>query len=417
MKSFSKIVLYIVAIAVLSWFLPWIYALMFPASSGEPFCSFSPVNEKWIISQASPGEKPKIMILENEGATDGPTISFITRNERDSLVPQLFYKELLAHDRLPDSIHGKAVNAHELRSHELMFSSSPRDIVKREPGVWMMMESMPVRVELSDPTEVFRFTDNGEIEFIDMATNSVVPDRGKRFTETMKQRGFAFPAADLSANITSRKQYDEGYLMIDNNGKLFHVKQRAGRPYVAAIPLPHSAAADKAFILEESNQSILGFVSDTDNNFYIIEKEGYKVFPLPVGKVNPRKENLMCMGNLFNLTFRFTGDGVSRWRAVERTPDGYKLAGSYDYEKPRNAASKIADYIFPYTLSFVSTSDSLAYPRFARISWHAIYLNLLLSLILIFAQNKGRNIWTYAGASSTLICGIFSFIPFMLLKD
>lgn len=415
MKICSKIILYIVAIAVISWFLPWIYALMFPAPSGEPFCSFSPVNEKWVISQTSPGEKPRIMILENEA--DGPTTTIITRDERDSLVPQLFYKELLAHDRLPDTIHGKAVNAHELRSHELMFTSSPRDIVKRDPGVWMMMESMPVRVELSDPTEVFRFTGNGEMEFIDMATNSVIPNRGKRFTETMTQRGFAFPPTDLSANITSRKQYDEGYLMIDSEGKLFHVKQRAGRPYVAAIQMPDDVAAEKAFILEESDRSILGFVTDTDNNFYIIEKDGYCVLPLPVGKVNPFKENLMCMGNLFNLTFRFTGDGLSRWRAVERTPEGYKLIGSYDYEKPRNTASKIADYIFPYTLSFVSNSDSLVYPRFANISWYAIYLNLLLSLLLLVAQRKDKDSWTYAGVGITVICGIYSFIPFILLKD
>ena len=355
------------------------------------------------------------MILENE--TDGPTTTIITRDERDSLVPQLFYKELLAHDRLPDTINGKVVNAHELRSHELMFTSSPRDIVKRTPGVWMMMESMPVRVELSDPTEVFRFTKKGGIEFVDMATNSVVPDRGKRFTETMEQRGFVFPAIDLSANITSRKQYDEGYLMIDSEGKLFHVKQRAGRPYVASISMPDGAVAEKAFILEESDRSILGFVADTDDNLYIIEKDGYRVYPLPVGKVNPSKENMMCMGNLFNLTFRFTNNGVSRWRAVERTDNGYQLAGSYDYQKPRMATAKIADYLFPYTLAFVSNSDSLAYPRFVNISWYAIYLNLLLALMLLFVQRKDRNSWTYAGAAVTVFCGIFSFIPFILLKD
>lgn len=415
MKSFSKIVLYIVAISVLSWFLPWIYALMFPTPSGEPFCSFSPVNDKWIISQASPGEKPTIMILENEA--DGPTATIITRDQRDSLVPQLFYKELLAHDRLPDTLRGKAVSAHELRSHELMFTSSPRDIVKRTPGVWMMMESMPVRVELSDPTEVFRFTDNGEMEFIDMATNSVVPTRGKRFTETMKQRGFVFPATDLSANITSRKQYDEGYLMIDSEGKLFHVKQRGGRPYVAAIPMPDNAVAAKAFLLEEADRSILGFVADTDNNFYIIERDGYTTFPLPVGKVNPRVENLMCMGNLFNLTFRFTGNGVSRWRAIERTPEGYQLIGSYDYVKPQTTASKVAAYIFPYTLSFVSNSDSLAYPRFANGSWNALYLNIVLALVLLAVNRKEKNGWIFAGAAVTIVCGIFSFIPFILLKN
>lgn len=417
MKILPKIVLYVVAIAVLSWFLPWIYALIFPAPSGEPFCSFSPVNDKWIISRAVPGEKPVITLVDSISA-DGEIIgTTITRDERDSLVPQLFYKELLAHNRLPDTIRGMEVNAHQLRTHELMFNNSPRDVVKRTAGVWMMMESMPVRVELSDPTEVFRFTPDGRMEFIDMATNSTVPSRSRRFTETLGQRGFAFPAVDLSANITSRKQYDEGYLMIDSEGKLFHVKQQAGRPYVAAISMPDGAIASKAFIVEEMNRAILGFVTDTDNNMYVIERDGYRTLPLPVGKVNPATETLLCMGNMFNLTFRFSADGSSRWRAVERTPEGYRLLGEYDFAKPRTAAAEVADYIFPYTLAFISNSDSLAYPRFARFSIAAIYLNIVLALCLLFVNRKRKDPWTYAGAFATIFCGIYSFLPFLLMRD
>lgn len=417
MKIFSKIILLAVAIAVLSWFLPWIYALAFPAPSGEPFCSFSPINNKWVISRAIPGEKPVITVIDTIDAQGEVQSHIITRDERDSLVPQLFYKELLAHNRLPDTIGGQEVNTHELRTHELMFNNSPRDVVKRSAGVWMMMESMPVRVDLSDPTEVFRFTSDGRMEFVDMATNSIVASRGRRFTETLRQRGFSFPASDLSANITSRKQYDEGYLMIDNDGKLFHVKQQAGRPYVASIAMPAGAEAAKAFIVEEMNRAILGFVADTDNNFYVIEREGYKVLPLPVGKVDPTKETLLCMGNLFNLTFRFTGNGTSRWRAVARGADGYELLGTYDFTQPRTTAARVADYIFPYTLSYVSNSDSLAYPRFGRWSWVAMYLNALLALLLLAANRRAKDPWTYAGAFITLFCGVYAFIPFYLLKD
>ncbi len=416
MKTFSKIVLYVVTVAVLAWFLPWIYALAFPAPSGEPFCSFSPVNNRWVVSRSVPGEKPVIMVFDSIHAGGETSGRVISRAERDSLVPQLFYKELLAHDRLPDSIAGKAVSAHELRTHELMMNTSPRDIVKRQPGVWMMMESMPERVELSDADQVFRFTDSG-IEFVDMATNSVNPSRSKRFTETMVKRGFAFPARDLSANVTSRKQYDEGYLMIDSNGKLFHVKQQAGRPYVASIPMPEGAEASKAFITEEMNRNVLGFVTDTDNNIYLIERDGYAVMPLPVGKVDPRKENILAMGNLFNTTLRFSGNGTSRWRAVERTGDGYRLLGSYDFTAPRSTAAKVADYIFPFTLTYVSNTDSLAYPRLGRWSWHALTLNALLSIVLFLTWKRRRDPWLYAGAFFVLIGGIFVFIPFELLKD
>lgn len=89
-----------------------------------------------------------------------------------------------------------------------------------------MMESLPERVDLEDPKEAFRISADG-IEFIDIATNKVNANRSARFTKAMKARGFQFPGKEFSANVTSRKQYDEGYMMIDSEGKAFHVKQQA----------------------------------------------------------------------------------------------------------------------------------------------------------------------------------------------
>lgn len=417
MKTFSRIILYFAAIAVLSWFLPWIYALAFPAPANSPFCSFSPVNNKWVVTRSVPGEKPSITVVDSI-LPDGSTITTtISKEQRDSLVPQLFYKELLAHDRLPDTIAGKEVNTHQLRTHELMLNSSPRNIVKRQPGVWMMMESMPERVELTDASQVFRFQAKGGIEFIDMATNQVNQSRSKRFTATMGKRGFSFPARDLSANVTSRKPYDEGYLMIDSKGKLFHVKQQAGRPYIASIEMPQGLEASKAFIIEENDLSILGFVTDTLNNLYLIERDGYRVVPLQVGKIDPRKENMLIMGNLFNITMRFSGDGVSRWRAVQRTADGYKPAESLDFNQPATTTGKISEYLFPYTLAYASNADFLAYPRINNISLNAIYLNIVLALLLAIAWKRRKDAWLIGGCTATLLFGIFAFIPFILIKD
>ena len=91
MKIFSRIVLILVSVAVLSWFLPWLYALATPSPAGSPFCAFSPVNGKWIVSRSAPGEKPVIRILDSVAADGSIRGAEITREERDSLVPQMFY--------------------------------------------------------------------------------------------------------------------------------------------------------------------------------------------------------------------------------------------------------------------------------------------------------------------------------------
>lgn len=431
MKRFPRILFFLVAVAVLSWFLPWLYALCFPAPSGEPFCSFSPVSDKWIVSEARPGRAPVITEVDSSDSV-GNILSgtVLTRDQRDSLVPQLFYKELLAHDRLPDTIASLEVNAHTLRSHELMLNTSPRDYLKRNCGVWMMMESMPERVELSDPKEVFRFVDGGDaIEFVDMATNSVNASRSRRFTEQLRARGFSFPAIDLSANVTSRKAYDEGYLMIDNSGALFHVKQRAGRPYAEPIAMPEGRRALKAYITEEPDRSVLGFVADTEGSFYVIDRASgpARLVELPLGmKVDPARHNILCMGSLFGLTFRISdanagASGGSHWRFVRRTPvqgDGeLSLAGSYDYVKPRTTASRVADYIFPYTLSFTSTADSLAYPRIGRLSMLALPLNFVLALVVVLCLPSVGSRRRWCAAALTLICGIYAFIPALVIRD
>ena len=118
MSKFSKIILFAVAIAVLSWFLPWLYALLTPSPAGDPFCSLSPRNSQWIVSRSKPGEKPSITLCQ-PFATAQETLDGekLTVAMRDSLAPQLYYRQLVAHDNLPDTIAGKETTVHTLRSH------------------------------------------------------------------------------------------------------------------------------------------------------------------------------------------------------------------------------------------------------------------------------------------------------------
>lgn len=416
MSKFARIILFAVTVAVLSWFLPCLYALLTPSPSSEPFCAFSPVNGQWIVSRSVPGEKPEITMRSPFAGDDTVKGERIPVATRDSLLPQLYYRQLLSHDKLPDTIAGKEVTAHLFKTHELFFNASPREINKSHPGMWLMMESMPSRVDLSDPEEAFRFTDDG-IEFVKMAENSVNPTRSRRFTEAMKSRGFRFPATDLSANITSKKAYDEGYLMIDADGKLFHVKQRGGRPFVAAVSLPDGVKASKAYIWEESDRSKLGLVIDTEGRPYVIKAEGHVALPLPseAGNVDPRQEAIMVMGNLFNLTIRYSGKEATRWRTFDA--DSLRLIGSLDFPRMKSKASKTAEYIFPYILTFTSTYDSLAYPRIINISVKALPFNILLALVLLLYGIRRKDATMKSGALITLPLGIFSFIPFLLFHD
>ena len=122
------------------------------------------------------------------------------------------------------------------------------------------MESMSSRVKLESPDDVFRFTDNS-IEVIDAESNTINIEKSKRFSEMLSGNGFSFPANYLSGNPSVKKDYDEGYLVLDRTTQLFHLNQTIGRPYVRKIDIPHVISLKNVFITEFTNSKKLEFSS------------------------------------------------------------------------------------------------------------------------------------------------------------
>ena len=410
MKKAYSIFLIAAGIIILSWFLPWLYSIIFPASVNDPFIAWSPVNDSFIVSE--PAEKGGAIYAVDEL---GEASRKYSKEDRDSLLPQIYFNQLVAHDKLPDSIDGKEITIPALKHSQWVFSSLPRDLNKVGAKVYLMMESMPARFELEDPEVVFRIKDNSRIEFIDIATNTVNANKTKRFNEIFTRNGFKYPIKSASADITTRKPYDEGYLMADDNGEIYHVKMQAGRPFMVKINKPDSIIARHLFIMEESDARQLGIVSDENHNMYVIEKDGYKLIQLPVGKIDPEKSKLSIVKNMFNWVVKINDDNATRWIALDS--DDYSLLGQYSLPYPTLAVETAASYIFPFELTFTSVSDCVAKPRLSGFSINAIYLIIILAVIMLLLLKGRSSKILIPSAAATLIFGIFAFIPLILTKE
>lgn len=411
MKKISLVVLYFFAAVALAWFLPWLYALLTPENSPEPFAAWSPVGDCWILSQNDVDRNTFIWAIDGSG----DTIAVYSKNQRDSMLPQLYYKDLMARSSLADTIAGMEVTVPALRHREFVFSSNPREVNKPSAGVWMMMESMPLRADLEDPTEVF--TMNGSMEFIDMATNEVNVSRSRRFTDALRSAGFTWPMTSCSANITSRKQRDDGYLMSDVRGAVFHVSQKGGRPYVAKVNFPDSLTVTNVFIFENTDPSILGMAVDSENRPWFILREGYRAVPLEVDAIDPTADRINVMGNMFNIVFRVSSDGSTRWTAI--SSDDFSLLGTYSYNREKSRTSRISRFIFPFRLNFNSASDSYVYPRLSGWSLDALWLNVILSVIIAIVMRRRNCSVSRIAVGSVLVIplGLYMFIPAMLIRE
>ena len=186
-----------------------------------------------------------------------------------------------------------------------------------------------------------------------MKTNTIDADKSQLFTEAMVKKGFKFPARRLAGNPTTRKEYDEGYLILDNEGKLFHLKQTKGRPYVRAISLPEGLNAKYLFITEFKDHKTLGFLTDMDNNFYVLNNKTYDVIKTGVPSFNPEEDALSIFGNMFDWTVCVKTADADKYYALDA--DDYSLIKSISFPRKSNGMSG---------LHFTSSQDKYVKPRF-----------------------------------------------------
>ena len=332
-------------VLLLLWQIPSIYNFFAVKPKDTPFTLYSSVVGKFAMLQHS--EDKKKTYKDHAGVE-------YTEKQFDSILPTFYYRQLITDDRFPDSICGRAVTPRDIQTSNFNMRISPLDLNAPQIGVQQLLESMSGRVDLELPDDVFRITDSG-MEFVKMATNEVDNEKSSRFTEMLRNKGFAFPAYRISGNPTDRKEYDEGYVMLDANRKLFHIKQTIGRPYVRAIDIPKELIAEHVFITEFPSRKWLCFISDAEGGFWVVERDSYAVRRTEIPKFNPDKESMLIIGNMFDWTVRINRSTEECYYAI--SANDYTLIDSLSYSTPNNAMPG---------LKFTTTKDKFVKPRFSK---------------------------------------------------
>ncbi|MDR0891495.1 MAG: DUF4857 domain-containing protein [Mediterranea sp.] len=249
-----------------------------------------------------------------------------TEDQFDSILPMFYYRQLISDERFPDSINGIAVTPRMIQTENFNLRNNPEDINAPKIGLYPLLESLSGRVDLVMPDDVCRFTPHG-VEFIDMASNSVNEAKSQLFTEAMTKKGFQFPMTEISGNPTVKKEYDEGYVLLDAKHQLFHLKQVKGRPYVRAVVLPEGLTLKHLYITEFRSRKTLALMTDVANHLYVLDK-GYNVVKTGIPSYNPETQVLTVIGNMFDWTVRVTGPEEDNYYALNA--NDYSLIKSFE---------------------------------------------------------------------------------------
>lgn len=334
----------------------------------------------------------------------------------DSLMPLLNFRQLISDGRLPDSIGGYELTPPLLRSKSVVFRYAPKDVNTPDAGLYILFESMPKRVGLEMPNDVFRMKNN--IEFIDAETNTVDVEKSEKFQSALDKADYQFPAKWLIGNPNPRKAYDEGYFSLDSKGDLYHIKMVNGRPYVRNTLVSENIDIASFSIFESPDKRFYGFLFSKQGDVYIIEGDEGKYIPikLDINPINLQKDQFQVMGNLLYWTITVTTPEGKLFYGLNT--ENLKRIDEYGINRENNKWDKVSKWIFPVYLTFENANSDYVAPYVKYTGLNAFIINAVLALLagILLKSSGKKRIFNILYIFITGIAGIMALLLLPYLR-
>lgn len=353
--SHLKYVIIALAVIVAAWLLPALYDLVFPRTDRMPFVVYSCLDSTFIRFEST-GKQVRYVDFRGQE---------FTKAEADSLLPLFAFRQLVAEGRLPDSLFGVELTPKKIQQNAFHFKTSPKQLNKPAVGLYTMLESASGRVDLQLPPDVFRLTKDG-LEFIDCETNTVNKAKSLSFSRELAKHGFTFPVQLIWGNGSTRKDYDNGFLLTDSGNRLFQLKMVKGAPWVREIKvngegLTVNGKWIQLFTIEPANRALVGLVVDDAHQLYAVRSNG-KLAHIGIDEYDPQTMQITIVGDLMHWTITLYTENDSRYYAVDaQTFEQVACEIVPDPELP--TSQRVRKWLLPVRLHFTSWQTQLIRPN------------------------------------------------------
>ena len=359
MRKIGTIYLSVIIALLAVWLLPRLYRIITAEGYSTPFTLYSCVINDFTALEDS--RKGDLLFKDTAGREYGDTVQ-----------PLFYHRAQKLDGTARYTINGRTLTDEEIETNNIYFTSSPEDVNADMPPVYLMLESDPPRGDLQDAEYAFVNRKNGPA-MIRIEDNTEDKALSEAFRTSMAAAGFKFPAVLVNGNPNTRKAYDEGYLMTDSEGGLFHIKLLDGQPSVEHIQLPDSIDIKHVSLIEHDNRASIAYLTDSQDRFYIIDSLR-TLHPTDV-KADLSKQNMMLVGDVFHYTVKVSdSDGESFWAL--RNGD-FSTVKTLRRDYPESTVFDLPKYIFPVQLSMTSSLDGWVRPRFYNFSWIGLVVDVI----------------------------------------
>ena len=406
----ARYALIVLAIVVMSVYLPFLYHKVSDKKVGKTQLFFSPVIKKFVFREmVSEGHN---FVTQDESGNDYDRMTF------ETLIPFVYYKNMELWGKLPMIIDGRTFDKKTIKENRQVFELKPRMIADRSPRiqVFPLLESKPGVTRLRFPEDAFRMTDR--MEFINVDTNTVDQDLTDKFTNAMKKAGFVFPARLTAGRVSILKPFDEGFFVVDANGCTYHVKRVRGEPVVVKTPIPSDLGIRNIKVMENKKKEIYGMLLTNKGDIHLITYDGYRLIKLPLTDYNPNTMDLKLLVNPLYRTAVYSDNHTIHAVAMDSR---YRPISRYQRVMFSGRTTK-ADTVFKALFPFwIKTADKTSgYLRFdiiwnGRLALVGIALSLFFGIAGMYAKKFSiRKNWP--DLAIIMLTGIYGLISVSIIE-
>lgn len=399
MTKLSRYILVIVTIMVASIALPELYWMAFDKPIKTPYVQYSCIIDDFTIHKHS-----------ESSYTDASGRSY-TRSEYESFLPLTYSSQLIKEERFPDSIRGVESDLHKFMMTRSFKRIRPIDFQAPQPALFPLFESESSRANLEFPIDFFRI--DWRMEFINAQTNTIDEDKSRMFSAALYQKGFQFPAKTIAGIPTTRKSCDEGYLIIDADEQLYHLKLITGQPFIKRVNLPQGLKFKHISCVDFRDKLYYAYLIADDNSVYILTQDYYELIRWPIEGYIAEEQQLRINGDYFNYNVTLTSNAMQKSYAMDKE---FNILDSYEYRwtpKEERTIGKISATIFPFEFSLSDNNSKFIrmYPTWPKgMLWIFINLLFVAAQLFLIRQRKAKFFNQIFDLVLVAITGIFGFI-------
>lgn len=401
MVKISRYILVLIGILATAVAIPDLFWTIFRQGSSTPNIMYSNVLDDFIIVKST---DDGIVRMDTRG-------NIYTSDQVEELLPLMFFRQLSADGKMPDSLKGVALDHAIINRNRGSYSFMPRNINTPAPVMLPLLESKSGRVNLSLPEDMFRL--KNRMEFIVASTNKIDKQKSKLFNDALIEKGFAFPARLIAGIPTTLKSKDEGYFVRDNRGDLFHLKMIQGKPFVARIDIPENMNIIHIECVDHRTSEFYAYLYTKEGEVYLLMDEIYYLQRLPIAKFDYTSEMLRVRYDVFGKTISVIG---SNYIKVTRVDDIYEVSDYYEetwkpvYERDDH---RMFARLFPFEIR-MQVPDSRYVSFFMNFpkghNWLLINVLFVAAAVVILRRKKRDLKKNAVDLAIILVSGIFGFV-------